>query len=74
MNEDPQHHQTRQPAELAALYRHLSDTFDDREAARAWLRTPNRYLGSQTPEEAVRDGRPDRAEAALEALDSGAFL
>lgn len=62
---------TKDPAELDALYRRLSEAFDDREAARAWLEAPNRYLGGQTPEDAVRDGRSDRAEAALEALDSG---
>ncbi len=34
----------------------------------------NRYLGGLTPAEAVRVGRTDRAEAALEALDSGVFV
>ena len=34
----------------------------------------NRYLGGMTPADAVRAGRIDRVEAALEAFDSGVFL
>lgn len=74
MTEDLQRHSPGHPAELAALHRHLSDVFDDQEAARIWMETPSRYLGGQTPADVVRNGRPDRVEAALEALDSGFVL
>jgi transcriptional regulator with XRE-family HTH domain len=64
----------RRLAALVELDRHLRDTFEDRGATRGWLGTPNRYLRGLRPVEAVRFGRVDRVEAALEALDSGAFV
>ena len=48
--------------------------FTTPEAARAWLHGSSRYLGGLTPAEAIRVGRFDRVEAALEALDSGVFV
>ena len=57
-----------------SLYTHLGETFADMADARAWLGDPSRYLGGLTPLEALRVGRVDRVEAALEALDSGIFL
>lgn len=70
----PQRETRRRLAELLDLDRHLLETFGEREAARAWLEAPSRYLGGLKPIEAVRVGRFDRVEAALEALDSGVFL
>lgn len=61
-------------AALECLSRHLLDTFDDAEAARAWLCADLRYLGGLRPVDALRAGRIDRVEAALEALDSGTFV
>ncbi|MHB1005347.1 MAG: MbcA/ParS/Xre antitoxin family protein [Chloroflexota bacterium] len=57
-----------------ALRHRLLGTFTTAEAARAWLNAANRYLGGLTPADALRVGRLDRVEAALEALDSGVFI
>lgn len=70
----PQHGARERLAELVALDAHLRETFGDPEARRTWLCSGNPYLGGLTPLEVVRAGRADRAEAALEALDSGVFL
>lgn len=70
----PQHEVRRRLASLLALRHHLLETFASAEAARAWLNAANRYLGGLTPADALRVGRPDRVEAALEALDSGVFI
>ncbi|MCL5110581.1 MAG: DUF2384 domain-containing protein [Chloroflexi bacterium] len=59
---------------LLDLRHRLLETFATAEAARAWLRTANRYLGGLAPGEALRAGRLDRVEAALEALGSGVFV
>ena len=61
-------------AELLVLARRLEETFGKEGAAGEWLRADNRYLGGMKPSEAIRAGRVDRVEAALEALDSGVFL
>jgi uncharacterized protein (DUF2384 family) len=61
-------------AALVALDRRLQETFDTPEAVRSWLRAGSPYLGGLTPVEVLRAGRPDRVEAALEALDSGVFV
>lgn len=61
-------------AELLDLARRLEDTFGEDGAAETWLRTDSCYLGGMKPSEAIRVGRVDRVEAALEALDSGNFL
>jgi putative toxin-antitoxin system antitoxin component (TIGR02293 family) len=70
----PQRDARRRLAALLNLDEHLRDTFTDSEAAREWLRAPNPYLGGLTPADALRAGRADRVEAALEALDSGVFV
>jgi len=70
----PQRDARRRLATLLALEARLRETFDSPAAIRAWLNAENRYLGGLTPAEAVRAGRIDRAEAALEALDSGIFI
>jgi hypothetical protein len=61
-------------AGLLALDVRLRETFDSAEESREWLNAENRYLGGLTPAEAVRAGRVDRVEAALEAIDSGIFV
>lgn len=59
--------------QLLALARRLEETFAGGGIG-DWLRTDNRYLGGMKPSEAIRAGRLDRVEGALEALDSGIFL
>ena len=60
--------------QLQDLHWHLCDTFITPTAIPEYLRTPLPYLGRQTPVDALLAGRIDRVEAALEALDSGAFV
>jgi ribosome-binding protein aMBF1 (putative translation factor) len=59
---------------LEQLISRLRGTFASDDAARAWLQESNRYLGGLTPADALRAGRLDRVEAALEALNSGVFV
>jgi hypothetical protein len=59
---------------LNALHHRLCDTFGGSEARRAWLRASNRHLGGLAPADAMRAGRVDRVDAALEALDSGVYV
>ena len=61
-------------AALVALSESLRQAFADREGIREWLDSPSRYLGGMRPAEAIKIGRADRAEAALEALKSGIFI
>jgi transcriptional regulator with XRE-family HTH domain len=61
-------------AELLRLKERLRGTFIGRGAVRRWFHGESRYLGGITPAEAIRVGQLERVEAALEALDSGAFL
>lgn len=70
----PQHEARERLARLLTLVERLRETFDDVDAARSWLRSESFYLGGLTPAEALYAGRPDRVEAALEALDSGVFV
>ena len=58
---------------LSVLSQRLCATFTTVEARSGWLREDNRYLGGLAPIDALRAGRFDRIEAALEALDSGVF-
>ena len=58
-------------ATLLRLRQSLLDFFQTSEDARVWLNEPQRYLGWMTPGEALRAGRPDRAEAALEVIREG---
>jgi ribosome-binding protein aMBF1 (putative translation factor) len=59
---------------LEKLVAHLRETFTTEDAGRTWLRESSRYLGGLSPADALRSGRIDRAEAALEAIDSGVFV
>lgn len=70
----PQRGARRRLADLNALHHRLRETFGSPEARRAWLRASNRHLGGLTPADAMRAGRIDRVDAALEALDSGIFV
>jgi hypothetical protein len=70
----PQHDARRRLGALLALADRLTESFTTADAARDWLRTPSRYLGGLTPLEALRAGRLDRVNLALEALDSGIFI
>lgn len=70
----PRHEARERLADLIAIEEHLGETFGNPEAGRAWLRSGNPFLGGLTPPEALRAGRADRVEAALEALDSGVFV
>lgn len=70
----PQREARQRLKELMALDQHLQETFTNRAAIHTWLRADNRYLGGIKPLEALKAGRYDRVEAALEALDSGIFL
>jgi hypothetical protein len=69
--------QTEQRKRLDALMRlknHLYGTFNDGPSVHLWMQTNSRYLGGLKPVEVVRAGRIDRIEAALAALDYGAFV
>lgn len=59
--------------ELLSLQERVRGAFKGRGAARKWFQSENHYLGGITPAEAIRVGRSDRVEAALEALDSDAL-
>lgn len=61
-------------AELLRLQQRVRETFEGPDAVRRWFHIESRYLGGMTPAEAIRVGRLDRVQAALEALDSGVFL
>ena len=70
----PQHETRQRLAALIALNRRLRETFEAIEPIHRWLHLPNRYLGGLTPADAIRVGRFDRVDAALEALESGVFV
>lgn len=70
----PQTEARRRLERLLSLKDRLSETFPAPEDVRRWMRADNRYLGGIKPIEAVRAGRLDRVEGALEALDSGMFI
>ncbi len=59
---------------LIALRDRLNDTFASPEVVRAWMQHPHRMLGGLTPLDAVKVGRIDAVDRALEALDSGIFV
>jgi transcriptional regulator with XRE-family HTH domain len=70
----PQVHSRHRLALMLHLLERVQESFDGPDAVRRWLHSESRLLGGMTPVEALRVGRLDRAEAALEALDSGVFL
>jgi transcriptional regulator with XRE-family HTH domain len=56
---------------LVDLHQRLFETFTDASAVARRVQHGNRYLGGISPADAIRAGRIDRVEAAIEALDSG---
>jgi len=70
----PQRETRQRLLDLQTVHHHLRETFATLEALREWVHSPSRYLGGLTPADAMRVGRFDRVEAALEALDSGVFV
>jgi hypothetical protein len=62
-----------QLAELYNLRGRLLHTFEP-EDARTWMTAPNPDLGGFTPDAALRTGDIKRVSAALEALETGAFI
>lgn len=70
----PQREARKNLAALENLRCHILETFESPHDASKWLDAANRYLGGLTPADALRVRRPDRVEAALEALDSGVFV
>ena len=68
----PQRESRAKLARLVALAGHIEEAFGDN--ADEWLGADSRYLGGLKPIEALRAGRMDRVEDALEALDSGIVL
>jgi len=70
----PQGKARRSLAELLTLRDRLLSITGSPEAAQEWLRARSRYLGSFTPEEALKAGRPDRVRADLDGLAAGVYL
>ena len=70
----PQHEARARLNRLTTVRDRLHETFTDAAAIRSWMTTDSRYLGGLKPAEVARAGRLDRIEAAIEALDSGAFV
>lgn len=70
----PQTEQRKRLDELVWLKNHLYRTFADEPSVHLWMQTSSRYLGGLKPVEVMRAGRIDRIEAALMALDYGAFV
>ena len=68
----PQRESRTNLARLLALSEHMEEAFG--ESIDEWLGADSRYLGGLKPIEALRAGRMDRVEDALEALDSGIVL
>jgi uncharacterized protein (DUF2384 family) len=69
----PQRQARQRLAGLLALHDRIRGVFKGRAAVRKWLHDECNYLGGITPVEAIRVGRSDRVEAALDALDPGAL-
>lgn len=70
----PQREARERLAVLLKLRDRLNDTFSTEDAAREWLHRQNRYLRGLTPADALRVGRPDRVDGALEVIDAGIFV
>lgn len=66
----PQRQARQRLAELLTLHERVRGVFKRPGAVRKWFHSESSYLGRITPAEAIRLGRPDRVEAALEALIS----
>src|SRR5215211_4764077 len=56
---------------LVALHSRLAALFETDGDLRTWLHRPLPFLGSMAPIDAVKVGRIERVDAALEAIDEG---
>jgi len=70
----PQRQARQRLAQLLSLHERVRGAVKGRGAVRKWLHSESRYLGGMTPAEAMRAGRLDRVEAALEEFEAGASL
>jgi len=70
----PQKDSRRRLDQLSQVKEHLYQTFNSAQAVHAWMHSDSPYLGGLKPAEVLRAGRIDRIEAALSALDGGAFV
>jgi transcriptional regulator with XRE-family HTH domain len=66
----PQRQARQRLAELLTLRERVRAVFKRRGAVRKWFHSESSHLGGITPAEAIRVGRSDRVDAALEALRS----
>ncbi len=70
----PQKDSRRRLDQLSEVKDHLYQTFNSVQTIHAWMHNDSPYLGGLKPTEVLRAGRIDRIEAALVALDNGAFV
>lgn len=56
---------------LVALHTRLTELFEAAEDVRTWLHRPLPFLGRMAPIDAVKVGRIESVDAALEAIDEG---
>jgi putative toxin-antitoxin system antitoxin component (TIGR02293 family) len=56
---------------LVALHERLDGLFETAADARAWLHRPLPFLGQMAPIDAVKVGRIESVDAAIEAIDEG---
>lgn len=56
---------------LVALHARLASLFETAEDVRRWLHRPLPFLGRMAPIDAVKVGRIESVDAALEAIDEG---
>ena len=56
---------------LVALHTRLAELFETPEDMRTWLHRPLPFLGHMAPIDAVKVGRIESVDAALEAIDEG---
>jgi putative toxin-antitoxin system antitoxin component (TIGR02293 family) len=56
---------------LVALHGRLAELFETAEDLRTWLHRPLPFLGNMAPIDAVKVGRIESVDAALEAIDEG---
>ena len=56
---------------LVAIHTRLAELFETAEDMRAWLHRPLPFLGRMAPIDAVKVGRIESVDAALEAIDEG---
>jgi len=70
----PQHESRRKLSELEDLAHRLSESFSSPDAIADWLHAESGYFGGLRPIDALRCGRIDAVDAALESILSGIFV